>query len=68
MKNNIYCKNNRLNLININEDDFLEKIDNIYDERKIIEIDLQKLKYVINFNNIFSINKKYLFYIKCIIE
>ena len=40
MKNNIYCKNNRLNLININEDDFLEKIDNIYDERKIIEIDL----------------------------
>ena len=38
MKDNIYCKNNILNLININEDDFLEKIDNIYDERKIIEI------------------------------
>ena len=40
MQNNIYCKNNRLNLININEDDFLKKIDSIYDERKIIEIDL----------------------------
>ena len=40
MKNNIRCKNNRLNLININEDDFLEKIDNIYDERKIIEINI----------------------------
>ena len=38
MKDNIYCKNNILNLIDINEDDFLGKIDNIYDERKIIEI------------------------------
>ena len=29
MKDNSYCNNNILNLININKDDFLEKIDNI---------------------------------------
>ena len=40
MKDNIYCKHNILNLIDINENEFLEKINNIYDERKIIEINL----------------------------
>ena len=39
MKDNIHCNFNKLNLININENDFLEKIDSIYDGRKIIEID-----------------------------
>ena len=40
MKNNIDCSGNKLNLLNINEDTFLEKIDSIYNKRKIIEINL----------------------------
>ena len=40
MKNNIDCSGNKLNLLNINEDIFLEKIDSIYNKRKIIEINL----------------------------
>ena len=38
MKDNIYCYKNTIILRNINENDFLTRIDNIYDERKIVEI------------------------------
>jgi hypothetical protein len=36
LKNNLKIKSNRINLININETDFLDKIDLINDEKKII--------------------------------
>ena len=38
IKDNIYCHRNIIDLLNINENNFLTTIDNIYDERKIVEI------------------------------
>jgi hypothetical protein len=36
LKNNLKIKSNRINLINISESNFLDKIDLINDEKKII--------------------------------
>ena len=36
--NNLDCSGNRLNIIDINEDTFLENIDIVYNTRKIVEI------------------------------
>ena len=36
LKNNLKCRSNRLNLIRIEESDFLDKINEINEEKKIV--------------------------------
>ena len=41
MKKYINCNGNKLNLVDINENTFLEKIDKIYNKKNIVKIDLE---------------------------